>query len=140
MAWLACVLTSFCLLAHCSYCLSLCPTAKLVIVSSNCPPVRKSEIEYYAMLSKTGVHHYSGSELQRNSSAVHSSTRLSCAVVAGAAADRSRQHQVIWTRLAACCSIRLMEADVYCAAAATPAAAGMLKQPARCRPGSLLAQ
>jgi hypothetical protein len=36
--------------------------AKLVIVSSNCPPVRKSEIEYYAMLSKTGVHHYSGSE------------------------------------------------------------------------------
>ncbi len=35
--------------------------AKLVIVSSNCPPVRKSEIEYYAMLSKTGVHHYSGS-------------------------------------------------------------------------------
>lgn len=38
--------------------------AKLVIVSSNCPPVRKSEIEYYAMLSKTGVHHYSGSESQ----------------------------------------------------------------------------
>lgn len=36
--------------------------AKLVIVSSNCPPVRKSEIEYYAMLSKTGVHHYTGSE------------------------------------------------------------------------------
>jgi hypothetical protein len=24
--------------------------------------VRKSELEYYAMLSKTGVHHYSGSE------------------------------------------------------------------------------
>jgi ribosomal protein L30E len=40
----------------------LCPAAKLVIVSSNCPPVRKSEIEYYAMLSKTGVHHYSGSK------------------------------------------------------------------------------
>ena len=36
--------------------------AKLVIVCSNCPPVRKSEIEYYAMLSKTGVHHYAGSE------------------------------------------------------------------------------
>lgn len=35
---------------------------KLVIISNNCPPVRKSEIEYYAMLSKTGVHHYSGSE------------------------------------------------------------------------------
>eukprot|EP00882_Tetradesmus_deserticola_P000146 GHRQ01000165.1.p1 GENE.GHRQ01000165.1~~GHRQ01000165.1.p1 ORF type:complete len:113 (+),score=47.93 GHRQ01000165.1:176-514(+) len=37
--------------------------AKLVIVSSNCPPVRKSEIEYYAMLSKTGVHHYSGNNV-----------------------------------------------------------------------------
>lgn len=37
-------------------------TAKLVIISGNCPPLRKSELEYYAMLSKTGVHHYSGSE------------------------------------------------------------------------------
>ena len=36
--------------------------AKLVIISNNCPPIRKSEIEYYAMLSKTGVHHYGGSE------------------------------------------------------------------------------
>ena len=35
--------------------------AKLVLISSNCPPVRKSEIEYYAMLAKTAVHHYSGS-------------------------------------------------------------------------------
>lgn len=32
--------------------------AKLVLISNNCPPIRKSEIEYYAMLSKTGVHHY----------------------------------------------------------------------------------
>jgi hypothetical protein len=37
------------------------PTAKLVIISNNCPPLRKSEIEYYAMLAKTGVHHYTGS-------------------------------------------------------------------------------
>ena len=36
--------------------------SKLVIISNNCPPLRKSEIEYYAMLAKTGVHHYSGSE------------------------------------------------------------------------------
>ena len=36
--------------------------AKLVLISNNCPPIRKSEIEYYAMLSKTGVHHYTGSE------------------------------------------------------------------------------
>jgi large subunit ribosomal protein L30e len=34
--------------------------AKLVIISSNCPPLRKSEIEYYAMLAKTTVHHYNG--------------------------------------------------------------------------------
>lgn len=37
--------------------------AKLVLISNNCPPIRKSEIEYYAMLSKTGVHHYTGSTL-----------------------------------------------------------------------------
>ncbi len=36
--------------------------AKLIIICNNCPPIRKSEIEYYAMLSKTGVHHYTGSE------------------------------------------------------------------------------
>merc|ERR1711916_74070 len=34
--------------------------SKLVLIANNCPPLRKSEIEYYAMLSKTGVHHYSG--------------------------------------------------------------------------------
>lgn len=35
--------------------------AKLVIIASNCPPLRKSEIEYYALLSKVDVHQYSGS-------------------------------------------------------------------------------
>ena len=34
--------------------------AKLVIISSNTPPLRKSEIEYYAMLAKTVVYHYNG--------------------------------------------------------------------------------
>ncbi|ELV09411.1 60S ribosomal protein L30 [Tupaia chinensis] len=34
--------------------------AKLVILINNCPALRKSEIEYYAMLAKTGVPHYSG--------------------------------------------------------------------------------
>ncbi|KAF4798063.1 60S ribosomal protein L30 [Turdus rufiventris] len=55
--------------------------AKLVILANNCPalswselfvgPVntqfldfRKSEIEYYAMLAKTGVHHYSGNNIE----------------------------------------------------------------------------
>ena len=37
--------------------------AKLVLISSNCPPLRKSEIEYYAMLAKTAVHHYSGNNI-----------------------------------------------------------------------------
>merc|ERR1712113_1297649 len=36
--------------------------AKLVLISSNCPPLRRSEIEYYAMLAKTAVHPYAGSE------------------------------------------------------------------------------
>ena len=34
--------------------------SKLIIIASNTPPLRKSEIEYYAMLAKTGVHHYTG--------------------------------------------------------------------------------
>ena len=37
--------------------------AKLIVISANTPPLRKSEIEYYAMLSKTGVHHYQGSNI-----------------------------------------------------------------------------
>eukprot|EP00300_Choanocystis_sp_HF-7_P003150 c12376_g1_i1.p2 GENE.c12376_g1_i1~~c12376_g1_i1.p2 ORF type:complete len:112 (+),score=23.00 c12376_g1_i1:48-383(+) len=37
--------------------------AKLIIISNNCPPLRKSEIEYYAMLAKTGVHHYTGNNI-----------------------------------------------------------------------------
>ncbi|GIY90893.1 60S ribosomal protein L30 [Caerostris darwini] len=38
--------------------------AKLVIIANNTPPLTKSEIEYYAMLAKTGVHHYSGSNIE----------------------------------------------------------------------------
>merc|ERR1712062_622385 len=38
--------------------------AKLVIIANNTPPLRKSEIEYYAMLAKTGVHHYSGNTIE----------------------------------------------------------------------------
>jgi len=37
--------------------------SKLVIISNNCPPLRKSEIEYYAMLAQTGVHHYQGNNI-----------------------------------------------------------------------------
>uniref|UniRef100_A0A1I7S9R2 Large ribosomal subunit protein eL30 n=2 Tax=Bursaphelenchus xylophilus TaxID=6326 RepID=A0A1I7S9R2_BURXY len=38
--------------------------AKLVIISSNTPAIRRSEIEYYAMLSKTGVHEYHGNNIE----------------------------------------------------------------------------
>ncbi|XP_078039523.1 ribosomal protein L30 [Augochlora pura] len=38
--------------------------AKLVIIANNTPPLRKSEIEYYAMLAKTGVHHYMGNNIE----------------------------------------------------------------------------
>jgi large subunit ribosomal protein L30e len=34
--------------------------AKMIIISSNCPPLRKSEIAYYALLAKCNVHHYTG--------------------------------------------------------------------------------
>ncbi|TID22420.1 cytosolic large ribosomal subunit protein L30 [Venturia nashicola] len=34
--------------------------AKLVIIAGNTPPLRKSELEYYSMLAKTQVHHFSG--------------------------------------------------------------------------------
>ncbi|XP_002729075.1 large ribosomal subunit protein eL30-like [Rattus norvegicus] len=38
--------------------------AKLVILANNCLALRKSEIEYYAMLTKTGVHHYCGNNIE----------------------------------------------------------------------------
>ncbi|RZC63521.1 hypothetical protein C5167_025247 [Papaver somniferum] len=37
--------------------------SKLIIISNNCPPLRKSEIEYYAMLAKVGVHHFNGNNV-----------------------------------------------------------------------------
>merc|ERR1712037_44512 len=38
--------------------------AKLIILANNTPQLRRSEIEYYAMLAKTGVHHYNGSNIE----------------------------------------------------------------------------
>ncbi|EDW90355.2 60S ribosomal protein L30 [Drosophila yakuba] len=38
--------------------------AKLVLIASNTPALRKSEIEYYAMLAKTEVQHYSGTNIE----------------------------------------------------------------------------
>lgn len=38
--------------------------AKLVIISGNTPPLRKSELEYYSMLSKAPVHHFAGTNIE----------------------------------------------------------------------------
>lgn len=35
-------------------------TCKLIIIAENCPPTRRLEIEYYAMLNKCSVHHFYG--------------------------------------------------------------------------------
>ena len=34
--------------------------SQLLIIAANTPPLRKSELEYYAMLAKTTVHHFKG--------------------------------------------------------------------------------
>jgi large subunit ribosomal protein L30e len=44
-------------------CVLLLFLAKLVLIADNCPPLRKSELEYYAMLSKTSVHHFAGTNI-----------------------------------------------------------------------------
>eukprot|EP00761_Pharyngomonas_kirbyi_P011135 gb/GECH01011160.1/.p1 GENE.gb/GECH01011160.1/~~gb/GECH01011160.1/.p1 ORF type:complete len:109 (+),score=12.49 gb/GECH01011160.1/:1-327(+) len=36
---------------------------KLIIISNNCPPLVRSQLEYYAMLAKCGVHHYAGNNV-----------------------------------------------------------------------------
>ncbi|KAK2737036.1 hypothetical protein FQN57_000485 [Myotisia sp. PD_48] len=38
--------------------------AKLVLIAGNCPPLRKSELEYYAMLAKVPVHHFHGNNIE----------------------------------------------------------------------------
>ncbi|XP_011360111.1 60S ribosomal protein L30-like [Pteropus vampyrus] len=37
---------------------------KLVILANNYPALKKSEIEYYTMLASTGVHHYTGNNIE----------------------------------------------------------------------------
>lgn len=39
--------------------------AKLILIAGNCPPLRKSELEYYAMLAKTPVHHFNGNNVRQ---------------------------------------------------------------------------
>eukprot|EP00166_Cyanidium_caldarium_P002967 ctg_286.g126 len=33
---------------------------KLVVLANNCPPLVRSQIEYYCLLAKCGVHHFQG--------------------------------------------------------------------------------
>merc|ERR1711874_237742 len=47
--------------------------AKLVIIANNTPSLRKSEIEYYAMLAKTGAHHYTGNNIELGTACVNTS-------------------------------------------------------------------
>lgn len=35
-------------------------------ILANCPALRNSDIEYDAMLAQTGVHHYSGKDIELN--------------------------------------------------------------------------
>ena len=43
--------------------------AKLVLIAGNTPPLRKSELEYYSMLSKTSVHHFQGNNIELGTAA-----------------------------------------------------------------------
>merc|ERR1712021_54083 len=38
--------------------------AKLVLIASNCPAIRRTELEYYAVLAKADVHHYEGNNVE----------------------------------------------------------------------------
>jgi len=51
--------------------------SKLVIICNNAPPLRKSEVEYYAMLARTGVHHYAGNNVDLGT-ACGKMFRISC--------------------------------------------------------------
>lgn len=51
--------------------------SKLVIIANNCPELRRSALEYYAMLAKSQVHHYGASSIELGT-ACGRSFRVSC--------------------------------------------------------------
>jgi len=57
--------------------------AKMVLISNNAPPIRKSEIEYYAMLAKCGVYHYNGNNIDLGT-ACGKYFRVSCLAITNA--------------------------------------------------------
>ena len=38
--------------------------SKLILIASNCPAIRKTELEYYAMLAKSDVHSFEGQNVE----------------------------------------------------------------------------
>ena len=34
------------------------------MISNNCPSIRRTELEYYAMLAKSQVHHFDGNNIE----------------------------------------------------------------------------
>ena len=38
--------------------------AKLIVISNNCPSLRQTELEYYAMLARCSVHHFNGNNIE----------------------------------------------------------------------------
>ncbi|OBS63903.1 hypothetical protein A6R68_07558, partial [Neotoma lepida] len=68
---------------------------KLVILTNNCPALRKSEIENYAVLAKTGVNHYSGNNIELvvalSVCATHSRQKLPQSMHTGYHSDKKPQ-------------------------------------------------
>ena len=38
--------------------------SKLILIANNCPAIRKTELEYYAMLAKSDVHNFEGNNVE----------------------------------------------------------------------------
>ena len=38
--------------------------SKLILISTNCPAIRRTELEYYAVLAKSDVHAYEGNNVE----------------------------------------------------------------------------
>ena len=38
--------------------------SKVILISNNCPAIRRTELEYYAILAKSKVHHFDGNNVE----------------------------------------------------------------------------
>ena len=82
--------------------------AKLILIANNVPPLRKSEIEYYAMLAKTGVHHYTGNNVDLGT-ACGRFYRVSCLSILDAGtriSSKRRLGSLLKKSIRRCCLIR----------------------------------